>query len=162
LRKKQVELERQRDDIKLQFAKQGIGSFEQFIKAIKLVDPKEQIKKKEEEIKRLRNIADLKSLISRTPLNSTFENFLRIVQQTLDTSAEKNIQDHIEKNWKNKNGTKNFIADGVNLLKEDGDCVFCGQNLEPVSRLVSDFKNIFGETYRKTRETITFNIPRCR
>jgi wobble nucleotide-excising tRNase len=77
------------------------------------------------------------------------------MQKTLDTSAEKNIDEHIRNHWKDEGASKNFLADGVNLLKNETDsCVFCGQNLAPVSKLIEDFKKVFGATYTETRQEI--------
>lgn len=155
LRDEQDALEKKRDQIKTGYTKSNLGTFDSFLKAAEVENIDKEIEKKKEEIQRLKNIAALKQLISTSPLASTFANFSVAMQKTLDTSAEKNIDEHIRNHWKDEHASKNFLADGVTLLKDEADkCVFCGQSLAPVSELIEDFKKVFGATYAETRREI--------
>lgn len=155
LRDEQGELEKKRDQIKIGYTRNDLGAFDSFLKVAEIADVDKEIEKKKEEIQRIKNIAALKQLISASPFASTFDNFSVAMQKTLDTSAEKNIDEHIRKHWKNEHASKNFLADGVILLKDGVDtCVFCGQNLTPVTKLIEDFKKVFGSTYTETRQEI--------
>lgn len=155
LRGEQGALEKKRDQVKAEYTKNNLGSFEAFLKVEKIANVDKEIKKKKEKIQRLKNIAALKQLISASPFASTFANFVTAMQKTLDTSVENNIDEHINNHWKDDHASKNFLADGVNLLKDEaGTCVFCGQDLKPVSELIKDFKKVFGATYAETRQEI--------
>lgn len=155
LRDEQAELEKKRDQIRTGYTKNDLGTFDSFLKVAEIAVIDKEIEKKKEEIQRLKNIAALKQLISTSPLTSTFNNFSAAMQKTLDTSAEKNINEHIHNHWKDEHASKNFLADGVALLKDGVDtCVFCGQNLTPVTKLIDDFKKVYGATYTETRKEI--------
>lgn len=155
LREEQDALEKKRDQIKTEYTKNNLGTFDAFLEAVEIANIDKEIEKKKEEIQRLKNIAGLKQLISTSPLANTFDNFSAAMQKTLDTSAEENIDEHIRNHWKDEQASKNFIADGVTLLKDEADtCVFCGQNLTPVTELIDDFKKVFGATYAETRQEI--------
>jgi len=155
LRGEQDELEKQRDKIKFEYTKNELGTFECFLKVEVVKNVEEKIKKKELEIRRSKNIAALKQLIVDSPLASKFEKFSITMNKTLDTSAEKNIENHIETHWKDINASKNFLADGVSLLKDKASsCVFCGQDILSVSALIEDFRKVFGSTYKETQQEI--------
>ncbi|NTV22018.1 MAG: AAA family ATPase [Candidatus Yonathbacteria bacterium] len=155
LRDEQDALEKQRDQIKTEYTKYDLGTFDFFLKAIEITNIDEEVEKKKEKIQRLKNSDALKQLVPTSPLASTFDNFFAAMQKTLDTSAEKNIDEHIRNHWNDEHASKNFLADGVTLLKKDSDaCIFCGQNLAPVTDLIKDFKKVFGETYTTTRQEI--------
>lgn len=155
LRYEQEELEGKRDKIKSGFTRNELGTFETFLKIKEVEKIQEKIDIKKEELKRLNNIATLKELIKNSPLSDTFKYFSTIIQKTLDTSAEKNIENHINKHWKDAYASKNFLADGVSLLKDElKECVFCGQNLASVANLIKDYKKVFGNTYKETQREI--------
>jgi wobble nucleotide-excising tRNase len=152
LRSQQDILEKTRDHIKFEYTKSDLGTFDVFIKN-KVVDHvQKKIEEKTEELQRLKNSAAIKRLITSSPLASKFEKFSISMQKTLDTSAEQNIENHINTHWKDRAASKNFLATGVDLLKDDtNSCVFCGQNLALVSGLIKDFKKVFGITYKETQ-----------
>jgi len=155
LRDEQDALEKRRDQIKAEYSRGDFGAFDSFLKAEEIENVDKEIEKKKEEIKRLKNLAALKQLISSSPLASTFDKFSTAMQQTLDTSAEKNIDEHVHNHWRDENASKNFLADGVTMLKDEASaCVFCGQDLAPVTALIRDFKKVFGITYTETRQEI--------
>jgi|CXWL01.1.fsa_nt_gi wobble nucleotide-excising tRNase len=155
LRGEQDILERRRDKIKFDYTKNGLGTFDTFLKAEAIENVDEKIEKKREEIKRLNNISTLKQLITTSPLASIFEKFSESMRKTLDTSAEKNIEVHVNTHWKDIQASKNFLADGVSLLKDGAKtCVFCGQDITPVAELIDDFKEVFGSTYKETQQEI--------
>ena len=155
LRAEQHDLEKVRDEVKAKYTKNDLGTFDGFLQVQEIENVNQEIKNKETEIKKLINISNLKQLISDSPLSHTFDTFFTVMQETLDESAESNIDKHVRNHWNNEHASKNFLADGVNLLKNEIDtCVFCGQNLAPVTELVRDFKKVFGITYKETREKI--------
>lgn len=155
LRSEQDVLEKRRDFVKTKYTKNDLGTFDFFLKAKETKNVTDEIRQKEGEIQRLKNLAALKQLISVSPLATTFEKFFVSMHKTLDTSAEQNITEHIRNHWGDDKASRNFIADGVSLLKNDTNtCVFCGQNLKPVSELIADFKKVFGEVYAETRSEI--------
>ncbi len=155
LRSEQDALERQRDQIKLEYQKNNLGTFDAFLSEETVNDVQKKIEEKKEEIQRLKNTVVLKQLIANSPLASVFEKFSLSMQKTLDTSAEKNIESHVKSHWKDVSASKNFLAEGVDLLKDETKtCVFCGQNLAHVADLIKDFKNVFGVTYKETQKEI--------
>jgi len=155
IRDEQTELEKKRDQVRFEYTKVNLGSFDAFLKIQPLVDIKKKIEAKEKEIDILKNTDSLKELVSASPLSGQFEKFSSTMRKTLDSSAESNIDEHIKNNWSDIKSSKNFLADGVSLLKEDSNtCIFCGQELTPVKKLIDDFKKVFGSTYKETRQEI--------
>ena len=54
----------------------------------------------------------------------------RVVFQKTLINTNSAIEEHIKNHWKNSNENKNFLALGLELLKDDKkNCVFCGQEL---------------------------------
>ncbi|MBU0579019.1 AAA family ATPase [Patescibacteria group bacterium] len=155
LREEQSDLEKKRDKIKHEYTKSDLGSFDIFLKLNEIEDLDKKITKKNNEIEILKNIEILKKLIGNSPLNSKFDIFSKSIQKTLDVSANESIENHVKKHWKNPNASKNFLAEGVSLLKQNADsCVFCGQNISSVKDIISDFKKVFNKTYTETRQEI--------
>ncbi len=155
LRNEQADLESDRDKVKNKYIKVDLGTFEEFLKAEKVESVDDKISKKETEIKRLNNISSIKEQIKHSPLASKFENFKLAMEKSLDTSAEVSIENHIHNHWKDASASKNFISEGVAILKDESkNCVFCGQDLEPVKDLIKDFKSVFGATYRQVQKEI--------
>ncbi|MCX6736421.1 MAG: AAA family ATPase [Candidatus Parcubacteria bacterium] len=155
LRGEQDALEKERDKIKSEYTKGYLGTFDAFLgkEAVDGVEEKKETKKKE--IQRIKNSVSLKQLIASSPFASKFEKFSASMQKTLDTSAETNIENHVKSHWKDVTASKNFLAAGVDLLKDGTNtCVFCGQGLTPVVNLIKDFKNVFGATYKETQQEI--------
>lgn len=155
LRDEQSFLEKKRDQIKAEYTKHNLGTFDSFLNAAEVINIDKEIDKKKEEIHRLKHTAALKQLIETSPLASKFDKFAAVMEKTLDTSAENNIKEHVRRHWRDEHASKNFLADGVALLQDDSSaCVFCGQDIAPVAGLIEDFKKVFGMTYTQTRQEI--------
>jgi len=68
--------------------------------------------------------------------------------------AEKRVLAHIDRNIKNKDQAKDFIRQGLDLLKVD--CPFCGQQLKPVADLLSAYRNYFDDAFRRFQQKVAF------
>ena len=155
LKEEQSKLESERDKIKLGYKKSELGSFESLFKLKKLEKIDEIIIEKNKEIEILKNASKLKELTKTTSLKNDFSSFSTSIQKKLDESANENIDLHVKKHWKDPNCSKTFLAEGVNLLKQDDkNCVFCGQELSPVKDLIEDFKKVFNKSYDDLRKEI--------
>ncbi len=154
LKKEQDKLQKEKTDIENKFTKGIFGPFSSFL-VIK-VEPEidERIKESQDKIKQHENLDSLKQLILKTPLCSTFSNFKAEFLKTLDLSVEEIINTHIEKNWKDTTASKDFLNQGLNLLKEDGGCVFCGQDLGGVNGFIINLRKVFSNEYRNLKESI--------
>ena len=75
-----------------------------------------KIKDTREQIKQQENITQLKSLISRTPLKSDFNELKIEFSKSLDLSIEKAVNEHVEKNWNDKNISKDSSVDGNTMV----------------------------------------------
>ncbi|MFH1684400.1 MAG: hypothetical protein ABIA67_05920, partial [Candidatus Margulisiibacteriota bacterium] len=145
----QKELETTMRGIESNFAGKGIGSFDDFISSKNAEDIDRKIQENQKQIRQQENISDLKSLVSKTPLRSDFANFKRELSKTLDLSVEESINEHIDRNWKDVFADRNFLSQGLDLLKDDGKCVFCGQDLTSVRGFISNMRKVFGQEYKK-------------
>lgn len=155
LKEEQAVLEKKRDNVKLSYTKNDLGPFDIFLKIDEIADIEKRIKDKEKDIKVLTNIETLKRLAESSVLNDNFSSFSNSIQKRLDISADKKIEDHIKNHWNNPNSSKNFLAEGVQLLKSNEEsCVFCGQNISPVKDLIKDFKKVFNKAYDELRQEI--------
>lgn len=155
LREEQFELEKERDKVKLGYKKSDLGTFESFLKLKDLETLEQNIQEKKKEIEILKNISELKRLTKSTSLKSDFLLFSKSLQKKLDESANDNIDLHVKNHWKDPNESKTFLAEGVNLLKEDTNtCVFCGQDISPVQGLIENFKKVFNKSYDDLRKEI--------
>lgn len=155
LREEQFELEKERDKVKLGFKKSEVGTFESLLKLKKIEKLEELILEKNKEIEILKNASKLKELAKATSLKNDLSQFSVSIQKKLDESANENIDLHVKKHWKDPNCSKTFLAEGVNLLKQDDEtCVFCGQKLSPVKDLIEDFKKVFNKSYDDLRKEI--------
>jgi wobble nucleotide-excising tRNase len=150
----QEKLEKVRDIVERRFARRDFGTFEEFLKLKEEVGVENRIKEIQDEIKQQENLDNLKALISRTPLKSNFEDFKTELTKTLDLSVEKAINEHIEKHWKDTHFSKDFLGDGLDLIKEDGGCIFCGQSLSGVTDFISQLRKVFSEEYKNLKKSI--------
>lgn len=154
LKKEQTGLEKNKTDIENEFTKKGFGTFDVFQKLKQDVDIDRKIQETQDEIKQQENINSLKALIAKTYLKSTFSKFKTEFFKTLDLSVEKILSDHIEKNWNSTTASKDFLSCGLDLLKEKGGCVFCGQDLTAVHDFISNLQKIFSDEYKNLKENI--------
>jgi len=150
----QKRLERDRNGIKSDFAIKGLGSFDDFLSLKEDVEIDQKIKETQDEIKQQENLDSLKRLILRTPLKSTFSNFKAELFKTLDLSVEGTVNEHIERNWKDPFAGKDFLSLGLDLLKDGGKCVFCGQDLSGVNDFISNMQKVFSKEYKKIKDSI--------
>lgn len=151
---KQTNAESEKNNIKNKYVWSSIMPFEAFLKTAEDKEINKKIIDIQEAIKQQENIKNLKILLTTTPLKSDFSNLKSIFYKTLNLSVEKSIKDHIERNWKNPTASVDFLNTGVNLLNDSQNCVFCGQNLNPVNNLIENFKKIFSEEYKNLKDMI--------
>lgn len=153
-KKKQGELEKARDVTKSKFLRIDLGSFDEFLTITNDDSIEVKIKELLARIKQHENLENIKGIISKTPLRLKFEEFKEGIAKTLDLSVEDSINKHIEKNWKDIGASRDFLSRGLELIKEGGNCVFCGQDISPVSGFVADLGKVFSDEYRKLKEAL--------
>lgn len=153
-KEEQDKLSKEKDTIVNRFTRKDLGTFDEFLKLSEDSDIDNKIKEIQDKIKQQENIESLKLLISNTVLKSTFTNFKAEFIKTLDLSVEKTVSSHIEKNWKDTATSRDFLAKGLELLKEDGGCSFCGQDLSSVNSFILDLKKVFSDEYKNLKESI--------
>lgn len=94
--------------------------------------------------------------------NLDFKNIKTTLSQNLVSTAESSKQkviEHVQANWNDSLASKNFLKDGLGLLKEKDflgkrNCVFCGQDLQNVEELISAYQNFFDEIYENLKKEI--------
>lgn len=150
----QDKLDKVKDAVVNRFTRKDLGTFEEFLKLTEDIDINNKIKKIQDKIKQQENLESLKILVSKTPIKSKFNNFKAEFIKTLDLSIEKTVNSHIEKNWKDTTASRDFLARGLDLLKENGGCSFCGQDLSNVSDFIIDLKKVFSDEYKNLKESI--------
>lgn len=85
------------------------------------------------------------------------ENLKVIASQNLASvqeTTEKQVLEHIERNFVDKTQAKQFILQGLELMLED--CPFCGQNLKNAAGLIKAYREFFNEAFH----TFQFDIDR--
>lgn len=154
-KKEQSDIESERTQIKNKYSNDNIIFFDDFIKLKKDLNIDKEIISKESEIKQQKNLSKIKSLINHTFIMNDFAPFKKNFKKSLDLSVETAINKHVNDNWDNPNHTKDFLNTGVELLKENCKCVFCGQNLnEDAKNLIANFKRVFSDEYKRLKNTI--------
>lgn len=153
-KKGQDVLEREKNVIEAGFIKRNLGTFATFLRLKDDSNIDQKIKETQDQIKQQENLDSLKILVSKTPLKSTFSNFKVEFLKTLDLSVEENVNKHIEKNWKDATASKDFLNNGLDLLKENGGCVFCGQDLTGINDFIIDLRKVFSDEYKNLKELI--------
>lgn len=114
----------------------------------------DEIKNKETEIKQVKNITEIKKLLTSSIFLYDFSSLKESFLKTLDTSVEINIESHLNDNLSDKIKGRNFITTWLDLLKSD-NCVFCGQKLdEKAKELIDNYRNIFSKTYEDLKNEI--------
>lgn len=153
-KQEQDKLQEEKKTAKEMFARSDLGTFDSFLELKEETDIDAKIKDSQDKIKQQENLSVLKTLISNTVLKSTFSNFKVEFLKTLDLSVEESINTHIEKNWRNTESSKDFLSKGLDLLKETGGCVFCGQDLSGVSGFIGDMRKVFSDEYKTFQDSI--------
>lgn len=148
--------EKNKHSVEIEFSRRDLGTFEAFLELQEVTNIDELIRKTQNELKQLINIDKLKDLISKTPLASPFKNFKVELSKILDLTIENEINEHINKHWKTTSGSKDFLGQGVMLLKDHGNCVFCGQDLANVTEFINNLRKVFSIEY----DTLKRNIKR--
>lgn len=127
-----------------------------------LIDDK--IKEKEKEIKFEKDKDEIRKIIKLHIQNISLINFSikSTLEKTLDLKQEE-IEKHIKANLSSEKNARNFIKEGLDLLKAkpiDGAkrvCVFCGQDLEKDSE---DLIKLYSEFFRGGYEQLQNEIVR--
>jgi len=87
------------------------------------------------------------------------ENLKILVSQSLASvqeTTEKQVLDHIERNFKNKTHAKQFIQQGLELVQVD--CPFCGQDLKHATGLLKAYREFFDEAFRNFQLNIAQQV----
>ena len=92
-------------------------------------------------------------------LRSILENEFK----SLHEEAEQRLLSHIERHWKDKQYSKEFIRDGLALIEDPNDldksaCPFCGQSLSQAKTLISYYQIYFDHAYKEFREDLAQEI----
>ncbi|PQB07280.1 hypothetical protein BST83_09020 [Polaribacter filamentus] len=111
-----------------------------------------QIKAKKEELQRLKNKEVITTTIRK---HLSFFNSLtgldinKILTSRINFNPEE-INHHISTHWKNKDASKDFLRQGLDLTKEEKEsCVFCGQNLNAKElSLLETYEQFFKGEYQ--------------
>lgn len=72
-----------------------------------------------------------------------------LATQTLASThhvAENRVLDHIRRNFSDSAKAKEFIRQGIDLVQ--GDCPFCGQDLNNAAALLAAYREFFDDTFR--------------
>lgn len=154
IRKEQEDAEMSKKEIENKFLTKKLGLFKDFLETIEDVDIDSKINETRNRIKQQENIGSLKLLISKTQLRSSFSNFKSEFTKTLDLSVEEKVNIHIDKNWKDVKASKDFLNRGLDLIKDGGGCVFCGQDLRAVEGFINDLRKVFSDEYRNLKQSI--------
>jgi wobble nucleotide-excising tRNase len=149
-------LESEKLTLKNKYPSSKILPFDDFIKLSENTNISEEIKTKDQEIKQQENITKIKDLLNTTFIKKDFTNVKEEFNKNLDLSVEKELNDHIDKNWKDTSASRDFLSTGVSLLKKDGNCVFCGQDLvkNETKVLIESFQKIFSIEYNNLKSSI--------
>ncbi len=116
------------------------------------------IKAKKEELQRLKNKEVITTTIrkhlsffkSLTGLDSS-----KILTSKINFNPEE-INQHISKHWRNKDASKDFLRQGLDLTKEEREsCVFCGQNLNAKElNLLETYEQFFKGEYQSLQRQV--------
>lgn len=118
----------------------------------------DQIKAKKEEQQRLKNKEVITTTIRK---HLSFFNSLtgldinKILTSRINFNPEE-INRHISTHWKNKEASKDFLRQGLDLTKEEKEsCVFCGQNLnEKELYLLETYEQFFKGEYQSLQRQV--------
>jgi wobble nucleotide-excising tRNase len=121
---------------------------------------KKKIKKKDEGIrlKEPQNILQLHDIdsyeapeINVLDYFSNINSFLQKDYSSIKEEALTKINSHIETNFSEVNGSENWIKQGLVKCsdKENGNCVFCGQDLSNAKDLINAYDSYFDDEYKK-------------
>ncbi|MEE9363097.1 MAG: AAA family ATPase [Cellulophaga sp.] len=121
---------------------------------------KKKIKKKDEEIrlKEPQNILQLHYIdsydVPEINVLDYFSNINAFFQKDYSSIKEEaltKINSHIETNFSEVNGSENWIKQGLVKCsdKENGNCVFCGQDLSNAKDLIDAYDSYFDDEYKK-------------
>lgn len=118
----------------------------------------DQIKAKKEELQRLKNKEVITTTIRKhlSFFNSlTGLNINKILNSRINFNPEE-INHHISKHWKNKDASKDFLRQGLELTKEEKkSCVFCGQNLNAKElSLLETYEQFFKGEYQSLQRQV--------
>lgn len=175
LREKNIELkniipsfvkDKTKEEIKyfIEYSIQGLDK-----KDIDIELSKKKIEKQDEEkrLKEPQKILNLKNIDSYDVLEikilNYFNNINSIFQKNYENIKEealKKIDNHIKNNFNSVNGAENWIKQGLSNCKdkEEGSCVFCGQNLNNAKDLINAYDSYFDDEYKKFISEIENNL----
>lgn len=150
----QGKLEKEKAIAENGFSKRDLGTVTEFFSINENGGSETRIQELKEQILQQENLEHLKAIISKTPLKSNFNNFKAEFLKTLDLTFEETVNRHIKNNWKDACASKDFLSNGLELLKEGGGCVFCGQDLSNVTTFIGDLQKVFSNEYKNLKRSI--------
>jgi wobble nucleotide-excising tRNase len=71
-------------------------------------------------------------------------------------TAEKQVLDHIEHNFRDSTLARRFIRQGLDLIQ--ADCPFCGQDIRNAADLLKAYHEFFDEAFRRYQEEIAEEV----
>jgi wobble nucleotide-excising tRNase len=154
-------LEHEQEVLKSQCNNSNTLAFNSYINLTEDKDISKRILDKSNNIEYLKNALKINELLEKTFFRNDFLNVITALNKTLDENVENKLnsilKQHKVDNWKNIDASNNFLNTGIELLKNDGNCVFCGQTLEShdTKELVQAFKQIFNSNYTSIKDEIT-------
>lgn len=136
----------------------GNITIEQFCALPETQNIDEQIKSKKEELQRAKNKEEITTTIRK---HLTFFkslsglDFSKILTSKINFNPEE-INEHISKQWRNKDASKDFLRQGLDLTKEEKEsCVFCGQNLNAKElSLLETYEQFFKGEYQSLQKQV--------
>jgi len=130
--------------------------FDKFLELPKIENIDEKIKEIEKQIKIQSEREKINNLLDNNTISKVgFSNLKIWYSKTFDLKIEE-IENHINTNWKNPNYSKDFLKQGLDLMKpEQEKCVFCGQKIgNSAKELIENYSKLFQEEYRNLQQNI--------
>lgn len=136
----------------------GNISIEKFCAIPETANLDDKIKAKKDELQRLKNKEVITTTIRK---HLSFFNslsgldFNKTLTNRINFNPEE-INQHISDHWKNKDASKDFLRQGLDLTKEEKEtCVFCGQNLnEKELSLLKTYEQFFKGEYQSIQRQV--------
>jgi len=127
-----------------------------------------ELTKREGSLKALQQKATIDALESPKSLNFTLGDFTALREalckgaDSAHETARLRVKKRISETLCNHEKAEAFLQAGTQLRPVDGTCPFCGQPLDPVNDLLSDYERYFDEAFEKQKQDIAERVTRFR
>lgn len=175
LREKKVELkniipyfikDKTKEEIKyfIEFSIQGLDKEDIDIELSKKTIEKQDEEKRLKEPKKILNLKNIDSFkvadINILNYLSNINIFFQKDYSNIKEDALTKINTHIENNFCEVNGAESWIKEGLSNCedKEEGNCVFCGQNISNAKDLINAYDSYFDDEYKKFISEVESNL----